>query len=492
MDNNNNPHNFSAPTYSSFFHLGGTTYKVPMRMHYENRQKLVKRMPKEGVILLQGGKSTIRYATDHEPLFRQESFFHYLFGVKEPDCYGAIDLQSRKSYLFVPRLPSEYGVWMGKIQPLSFFQELYEVDHAKYVDELDTVLKNELKASVLYLLKGLNTDSDKTHEPATFDNINTYAVDTELLFPEICECRVIKTPLELELMRYVNYVSSKAHIEVMKSIRPGLMEYQMESIFQHNTYFHGGCRHMSYTCICASGENSSVLHYGHAGAPNSKEIRDGEIVSFDMGAEYHCYGSDITRSFPVSGKFTEEQKQIYETVLAAQEAVIKSLKPGVNWLDMHTKAYEVICEKLKEHGLLQGDVDEMLKHDIPALFMPHGLGHLLGIDTHDVGGYPLGTERPTKPGYNKLRTVRDLEEGMVITVEPGVYFIKALLKKAKKDPLKSKFLNIPKLKEFKTFGGIRIEDDVVITAIGCENLTTAPKTVKEIEELMQAARSNKN
>lgn len=158
------------------------------------------------------------------------------------------------------------------------------------------------------------------------------------------------------------------------------------------------------------------MHYGHAGAPNSREIRDGEMVLFDMGGEYHFYASDITRSFPVNGKFTAKQKVVYESVLAAQTAVMKAMRPGVLWPDMHRLANRVICEELKKHGLLKGDVDEMQKCHIGALFMPHGLGHLMGLDTHDCGGYPYGIERIDEPGLKKLRTARKLEEGMVITV----------------------------------------------------------------------------
>jgi len=270
-------------------------------------------------------------------------------------------------------------------------------------------------------------------------------------------------------------------------VKDGLMEYQMEAVFRHETYFKGGCRNMSYTCICASGHNGATLHYGHAGAPNSKSLRDGEMVVFDMGAEYHCYCSDITRSFPVNGKFTQDQKVVYESVLAAQEAVMQAMKPGVLWPDMHRLANKVICVELKKHGLLQGDVEEMQKHHIGALFMPHGLGHFLGLDTHDVGGYPEGVQRIQEPGIKSLRSGRVLQEGMVITVEPGIYFIAAVIEPALVDPVKSQFLVVERIKQFANFGGVRIEDDVIVTATGMENMTTAPRTVAEIEAWMSTA-----
>jgi len=271
---------------------------------------------------------------------------------------------------------------------------------------------------------------------------------------------------------------------VMQRCKPGMMEYQLESIFLHEVYLKGGCRFVSYTCICSSGSNSAILHYGHSGEPNSKQVNDGDIMLFDMGAEYSCYASDVTCSFPANGKFTEDQKIIYESVLAAQQAVLQQMKPGVKWPDMHRLANRVICEELKRHGLLKGSVDDMQKHHIGALFMPHGLGHFMGLDTHDVGGYNLGHERIQEPGLSKLRTVRELQEGMVITVEPGIYFITSLLLPAFADPEKSQFLNEERIRQFLHFGGVRLEDDVVVTATGIDNLTVCPRTVAQVEACM--------
>jgi Xaa-Pro dipeptidase len=380
---------------------------------------------------------------------------------------------------------------MGKIQSPSYFKEKYEVDEVRYVEDLDSVLSEELKAKTLYLLHGKNTDSGNYSKIPHFAGIEKYKIDKEKLHPILSECRVIKSSLEIDLLKYVNKIASEAHKEVMRRIKPGMMEYQMEAIFCYECYYNGGCRHVSYTCICASGENASILHYGHSGLPNSKKINEGEMVMFDMGCEYHCYASDISRSFPVSGKFTLEQKQIYESVLAAQEAVMKAMKPGVSWVDMHKLSNRVICEELKKYGFLKGDIDEMMKHHIGAIFMPHGLGHFMGIDTHDVGGYNGNYERINEqPGLKNIRTVRVLEPGMVLTVEPGIYFIDSLLDKALADPIQSQFLVKEKIQQFRNFGGVRIEDDVIVTENGIENMTTAPRTVEEIEKWMSNKDSN--
>ncbi|KAJ4913410.1 Metallopeptidase M24 family protein [Raphanus sativus] len=472
---------------------------VPMELHAVNRRKLCDSLrrhlsssdrPLDGLVLLQGGEEKTRYCTDHAELFRQESYFAYLFGVKEPDFYGAIDIGSGKSILFIPRLPEDYAVWLGEIKPLSHFKETYMVDMVYYVDEIIQVLSEQFKGTgkpLLYLLHGLNTDSGNLSKPASFEGIEKFETDLTTLHPILAECRVTKSSLELQLLQFANDISSEAHVEVMRRVTPGMKEYQMESMFLHHTYMYGGCRHCSYTCICATGDNSAVLHYGHAAAPNDRTFEDGDLALLDMGGEYHFYASDITCSFPVNGKFTSDQSLIYNAVLKAHNSVISAMKPGVNWVDMHKLAERIILESLKKGSILTGDVDEMMVERLGAVFMPHGLGHFMGIDTHDTGGYPMGVERPKEPGLKSLRTARDLLEGMVITVEPGCYFIKALLIPAMENAKTSKFFNRETIERFKNIGGVRIESDLVVTANGCKNMTNVPRETWEIEAVMAGA-----
>ncbi|KAG6538860.1 hypothetical protein ZIOFF_004012 [Zingiber officinale] len=598
--------------------------EVPMELHALNRDKLVQAMrdnlaassrPVRGFVVLQGGEEQTRYCSDHALLFRQESYFAYLFGVREPGFFGAIlhiahishlnnvdhsmkisgsrksvlgeavkdevdfkDVASGKSILFAPRLPDDYAVWLGEIKPPSVFKERYMVDMVFYVDELVQVLHSQSDKQgkpLLFLLYGLNTDSNNFSKPAEIEDIEKFDTDLSTLHPILTECRVIKSKMELDIIQYANDVSSEAHIElgdkvwhgmdipgeaeqdkkhnlrhnllpssmpffnfilpftimssitrhnwpkhgtcyfvhgsilvvqmisafngsiplVMRQARVGMKEYQLESIFLHHVYMYGGCRHCSYTCICATGENSAVLHYGHASAPNDRvgilyldvTLEDGDIALFDMGAEYHFYGSDITCSFPVNGKFTKDQATIYNAVLAAHNAVIESMRPGVCWIDMHELAEKTILESLKNRGIVLGDIDKMMELRLGAIFMPHGLGHLLGIDTHDPGGYAQGLERPKEPGLKALRTIRKLQEGMVITVEPGCYFIDALLIPAMEDTVKSKFLNREEIAKYRKFGGVRIESDVLVTADGSRNFTNCPRQTWEIEAVMAGA-----
>ncbi|RNA11856.1 Xaa-Pro [Brachionus plicatilis] len=474
----------------SFYQLGEKTLKVSMQLFALNRKNLLQKLrnqpdlPKSSIVLLEGGKSTTRYCSDHEDVFRQESYFHWCFGVTEPDFYGAIEVDTGNSILFAPLLPAEYAIWMGKIQPASYFKQKYEVDQVFFTNQISKILKQK-NPSFLLTLYGLNTDSGNYSKEAHFEGIENFKINNKILHPNITECRVYKTDLELEVLRYTNKISSEAHKEVMKNIKPGLYEFQMESIFQDYCYRFGGMRHMSYTCICATGNNGSVLHYGHAGAPNDKRLNENDLCLFDMGGEYYCYASDITCTFPSNGKFSPRQKIIYEATLRANRAVLNAVKPGVTWYDMHLLADRVILEDLKAAGLLVGEVNEMLEHRISALFFPHGLGHMLGIDTHDVGGYPDNTQRPKPSGLKSLRTTRKLEKGMVLTIEPGVYFIDYLLDEAFKDPVKSKFLVKEEIEKYRGIGGVRIEDNIFITENGAELMTDVPRTVEEIEDYMQ-------
>ncbi|KAG7277345.1 hypothetical protein CRUP_025585 [Coryphaenoides rupestris] len=342
---------------------------------------------------------------------------------------------------------------MGEIYPKEHFKEKYAVDEVHYTCDITGTLTS-MNPAVLLTLRGLNTDSGSICREASFDGISGFEVNNTILHPVIVECRVTKSDMELEVMRYTNRISSEAHKMIMKHVRPGQKEYELESLFQHYCYTKGGMRHTSYTCICGTGHNSATLHYGHAGAPNEKTIQDGDMCLFDMGGEYYCYASDITCSFPANGKFTKDQRDIYEAVLKSSRAVMAAIKPGVRWADMHLLADRVHLEELLDVGLVQGSVEEMMKVHLGAVFMPHGLGHLLGCDVHDVGGYP--------------------EERMVLTVEPGIYFINHLLDQALADPAQSCFLNAQ----------VRIEDDIAVTKDGVELLTCVPRGVDEIEDFM--------
>lgn len=370
-------------------------------------------------------------------------------------------------------------------------EKKYQVDDVLFVDDIETELaKFCSNGGKVLVLRGVNSDSGNEYIPPTFDS-KEIIVDDELLFPIFAECRVQKSSAELDLIRYCTEITSLAHVFTMKNMKPGMMEYQGESLFRHFIYYNFGARHVGYTSICACGPNAAVLHYGHAGAPNNRQLQDGDVCLFDMGAEYFCYGSDVTCSFPTSSnkKFTPKQRSVYEGVLSAQRVVIGMLKPGVSWVDCHKAAEgEVLKALIGLRIVLPGEcsVEELVEMRLGAVFMPHGLGHFIGIDTHDVGGYlPGHQERIKQPGLRSLRTARELKADMTLTVEPGCYFIDHLIDQAIKEGSKLReFLNVDVLNEFRGFGGVRLEDVVVITLDGCENYTLCPRTVAEVEGVM--------
>ena len=268
---------------------------------------------------------------------------------------------------------------------------MYEVDEVLYVDEMESWLV-EQEASTLLLLEGKNSDSGSMFVPPKLPNPPAnLTVDTSILFPILANQRVYKTDAELALMKHVSKVTSLSHVATMRTIKPGMMEYQAEATFHHYAYFNYGCRNFAYTAICACGPDPAVLHYGHAGAPNDRKINDGDMALMDMGAEYHCYASDITCSWPVNGRFTDSQKIIYGGVLEAQRKVYEILKPGTSWVDCHRAAEKAILAAMVSLGVLRMiegvTLDEMVEMRLGGVFMPHGLGHFIGLDTHDVGGY---------------------------------------------------------------------------------------------------------
>uniref|UniRef100_A0AAF5RUV3 Xaa-Pro dipeptidase n=2 Tax=Wuchereria bancrofti TaxID=6293 RepID=A0AAF5RUV3_WUCBA len=473
------------------FTMGNETFTVTAKLFTENRLRLVKMLKNKvqpgSVIVLKGGIEQNRYNTDAMDLpFRQESYFFWTFGVHESNCFGAIDIDSGKSFLFPPRLHPDFAIWHGNINNEEWYQKKYEVDEVHFNDQniiIETL--TNLHAKHVLLLKANNSDSNEILEPPTIDGLNNLSFDTAILYPIMAELRIFKTDYELDVMRYVCKVASEAHKAVMKAIKPGIYEYQLESLFRHHCYYYGGCRHLAYTCIASSGCNSAILHYGHENAPNTKKIIDGDLCLFDMGPEYNCYASDITTTFPCNGKFTEKQKMIYNAVLAANIEVFQAAKPGLRWNQMHILAERIILSHLKDAGILCGDLDEMIEARIGAIFMPHGLGHFMGLDVHDCGGY-LGDAEPRSilPGLKALRTTRTLRERMVITIEPGCYFIDTLLDAALNDSVQNKFIIKEKLNEFRGFGGVRIEDDIVIWSHGNERMSNVPRTVDEIEQFM--------
>lgn len=443
-------------------------------MNQQHRAKLFSLFDEESsaVIYMKGADLMYRYETDYEFPFRQESNFWYLTGVNEPNFHLLLDLEKQEYHLFAPKRDEQYAVWHGRVKSKEQFQEEYEPDHLHYETKLPEVL-NELDPEKIYCLN---------EEQAEFiEEFNRQiSIDLDELEEAITHCRVFKTEKELNLMREAARINNIAHTEVLKALKPGLYEYELKAVFDYHQIKHGLTQD-AYNGIFASGNNSAILHY----IENNQKVEDGDLFLIDAGYEYEGYASDFTRTYPANGTFSTSQAAVYETVLEAQTQVIKAAGPDVPMEDLHIKAARIMMQGLKDFGLVTGSLDDLMEYDVFALFFPHGLGHFLGLDTHDVGGYPKGVERIDRPGIKYLRTRRNLQPGMVLTIEPGLYFIPALLKPALEDETTSKFLNKDKVQEMYHFGGIRIEDNLIITGDGHENLTNVPKKRDEIERIMK-------
>lgn len=472
-------------------------YIVDFSMHKEQRSRLCAAMAGalgadgsggaaagSAIAFLEGGRSEERSNTDAELLFRQESFFFYLTGVKEPDCAFVLDLRTERATLFIPRPTESWIIVMGDTGTPASWAAAYGLDEVRYLDELDAAVA---AAAEVHVLEGKNTDSGCTFARPQRAFPGAATVTGEFLYNALTLLRSVKTGAEVRLLQWLNDLSSDAHLACMRHARPGLREYQYESIFQHFTYFRGGARTCAYTPIAATGPNCAVLHYGHAGAPNDRRCARGDLALFDMGAEFHCYASDITNTFPVDGAFTDDQRTVFEAVAAAQRAVMEQMRPGCDWKAMHALSYEVILTHLRAAGLLRGDLRGMMDANVGAVFMPHGLGHLMGLETHDVGGFADNDDgaRDGRLGFRSLRMVQALREGMVITVEPGCYFIDYLLDRAMADEATKDFFVAEELQRFRGSGGVRLEDNVLITADGARSMTSCPRTVEEVEKVMR-------
>ena len=437
-----------------------------MSHHYkELRDSLARRLP-DGLTLLSGSSYTARN-NDVDYVFRQSSDFLYLTGVEEPGCALLIDPKRRKQTLFMPRVDSHHRVWLGHVPDAAEAKKLYGFQNVMYFDQLPSVLK---QARGGYKKVYADESSYKKAKPAV--KLPNRSV---LLRDALDELRACKTPGEIELMKRASEISGSAHRAVMKGTRPGMREYEIQALFESEC-LRSGLKHLAYPSIVAAGTNGAVLHY-HA---NNAVLKDGEMLLIDAGAEHKGYAADITRTFPANGKFTQRQKDVYSIVLETQKRCIEAALPGIVSAELHVRSMTLIAEGLKSLGILRGDTWGLVEGGAVRLFYPHGLTHTLGLDVHDtLGGKKRVMPNPTKV---PVRFVAKLEPGFVITMEPGIYFIAALLNDPELRRKHKDSVDFAKAERFLDFGGVRIEDDVVVREDGpAMNLTEVPKEIKDVE-----------
>lgn len=422
------------------------------------RDKLIQQMG-EGVAIIPTAPEAIRNRDSHYP-FRFDSYFYYLTGFKEPETVlFVVAGKSPKTILFCRDKDIEREIWDGFRYGPAAAMQTFGFDEAYSINQLEE-LAPQLLANQAQLFYSLGADTAWDSKISAWLNHLRTQARTGVSAPDqivdvrkiLDEMRLIKSPFEIDVMHRSANIAAAAHQRAMQFAKPGMMEYEVEAEFLHE-FYRRGAQAPAYTSIVAGGANACTLHYN----ANNAQLHDGDLLLIDAGCELDGYASDITRTFPINGKFSPAQKDLYALVLAAQAAAIEKVAPGQHWNAPHEAALRVLAEGFIDLGLCSGTVDAVIESGSYRQFYMHRTGHWLGLDVHDAGEYKTS-----------VGEWRQLEVGMALTVEPGCYVRPA-------DNVPEEFWNI----------GIRIEDDVIVTSAGCEILTkAAPKAISEIEDLM--------
>lgn len=432
----------------------------------ERRQRLMEQMAPGSIAILPGASETLRNNDVHHP-FRQNSDFMYLTGFDEPDAMAVLipGREQAEYILFVRDKDPDREIWDGYRAGPDGAVTDFDADDAFPIDDIDDILPGLMEGrSRVYSPMGVDAGFD--HQLMAWVNQIRARVRLGAQPPEdfsdiahlLHDQRLVKSRQEIAIMRDAAALSARAHKRAMAACQPGVMEYQLQAEIEHECMI-GGSPWPAYPAIVGSGANACILHY----IENSKAIEDGDLVLIDAGGELQYYASDITRTFPANGRFSAEQRAIYDLVLRAQLASIEAVKPGAPWIAPHEVTVRVLTEGLVELGLLDGDIEELIEQNAIKPFFMHKTGHWLGMDVHDVGDYKVGGEW------------RVLEPGMVLTIEPGLYI------SPHNTEVEERWRGI----------GVRIEDDVAVTRDGCEVLSAdVPKDPTEIEALMHGGQNS--
>ncbi|GAB1265826.1 Xaa-Pro aminopeptidase [Aurantivibrio infirmus] len=424
------------------------------------RKTLMEHMEPNSIAIVPSAATHIRNR-DADYSFRQDSDFYYLSGFNEPLAVLVLipGREHGETIMFCRERDKEKEIWDGYIAGPDGACVDHGADDAFPIDDIDDILPGLIEGTErVYYAMGKNSDFDRQ----VMDWVNTIRAKVRAgatppgefldLDHYLHDMRLFKSTAELRIMKKAGEISARAHARAMQVTKPGLFEYQIEAELRHE-FGYSGAREVAYNPIVGGGDNACILHY----IENNQKLKDGDLLLIDAGCELDFYAADITRTFPVNGKFSPEQKAIYDLVLKAQLEAMKAIKPGNHWNDPHEVSVKVITEGLLELGLLRGSLEDCIESESYKQFYMHRIGHWLGMDVHDVGDYKVGGEW------------RVLEPGMVMTVEPGIYVA------PDDESVDKKWRGI----------GIRIEDDVVITKEGCEELSVGvPKTTADIEALM--------
>ena len=455
---------------------------------YWQRRKMLRELVGEGVILFPGNEeSSMNYRSNYYH-YRQDSTFLYFFGINRPGFFGLCDVDEQKDIVYGDDFGIDDIIWMGEQPAVHDLAAKVGVELTASSESLGILLKQILqKGRKVHILPPYRGDHVITLSGLTgLSHDKVQEMVSQALIDAVVKLRSVKDHLEIAEIEKAADVAGIMHTTAMKMAYPGNYERELAGAVEGIALAHGGP--VSFPVILSM--NGQTLHNHYHG----NELVEGRMVVCDAGAESAmCYASDITRTFPVGGKFSAQQKDIYNIVLKANTETIKASLPGRTYREVHLMAAKIIAGGLTELGIMKGDLDEAVAAGAHALFFPHGLGHMLGLDVHDMEGlgenhvgYNDAVKRSEQFGLAYLRLGRKLEPGFVVTNEPGCYFIPALIDQWKEEKKLEQFINYDQVEKYRGFGGVRIEDDVLITDEGSRVLgTPIPKTVEEVEDTMR-------
>jgi len=453
---------------------------------YVERRKRLREQIESGLLLFLGNEESPMNYPANPYHFRQDSSFLYFFGLDSPSLAAVVDVDEGRDVIFGNDVSMEDIIWMGDLPTMRERAALVGIADTAPLAQLEEAIKEALqKGKTVHYLPPYRPES--VLKIAQFLGIDQNSVKSQAskeLIKAVVAQRSVKIPQEIEQMEMAHEVTYDMYITAMKMAKHGIVEREIVGQME-GLALASGC-HMAFPTILTT--NGQILHNHYHG----NQLEEGRLMVIDSGAESPMnYASDITRTVPVGGKFTLQQKDIYDIALRAQQTAIQSIKPGVMFKDIHLKAASIIASGLNELGLMKGDVDEAVQTGAHALFFPHGIGHMIGLDVHDMEdlgenyvGYDDTVQRSEQFGLAYLRLAKKLKPGHVLTVEPGIYFIPALIEQWATEKKFASFIDYEKLKEYKDFGGIRIEDDVLVTQEGHHVMgKSIPKTVEEVEKI---------
>ena len=453
---------------------------------YINRRQVLKNTIGSGLILFPGNEEVGMNYRDNIYHFRQDSSFLYYSGIDNPNLFLLIDVDADIEILFGNDLTIEQTVWTGPQESLSISAERSGITTVQPLSFVEAILKTALqqKRAIHFLPPYRSAITLKLSNWLEIHPLEVVKKASVQLSKAIVAQRSYKTNEELVEIEKAVDITAAMHLKAIQSARPGMAEYEVAGQVEGTAVCLGG--QLAFPTILTV--NGQYLH-NHAG---SNILKEGQLVLCDSGAETSLhYAGDMTRTFPVSRTFTAQQKEIYNIVLRAEEAAIATLKPGTLFRDSHLTACKEILIGLKSLGLVKGDLDEAVAKGVHTLFFQCGLGHMMGMDVHDMEnigeeyvGYTNTLKKSTEFGLKSLRLAKELEEGFVLTVEPGIYFIPELIDQWQAEKKHTEFINYDKVQAYRNFGGIRIEEDFLITKDSYRLLgKPLAKTVSAIEAL---------